>query len=360
MDLTFTAEQELMAEAFRTLVSDLCAPKQLRVAFDGDRSLDETRWQRLAELGILGLLAPESSGGMGLTAVDMILIAESAGWAALPEAVSEHAGIAVPVLAEFATRPRAAAVLADAVTGKARIAVSHPANPFVLAADTATHFIIFSDDKIHLLDRQSVSLDSHQSIDALRHLSRVTATLNAANCLADGAPAVAALRRAFERGALFSAAECVGLCERMIQLAVAYASERSQFGKRIGSYQAIKHLLANAQVKLEFARPALYASAAGLVHFSEARSSLSISHAKLAAGDAAELAARTAIQVHGAMGYSWEVDLHFYMKRVWAQLGAWGDRSFHMRRVQTLLFESPLRIGPDQLFESNLSPLGKD
>jgi alkylation response protein AidB-like acyl-CoA dehydrogenase len=103
------------------------------------------------------------------------------------------------------------------------------------------------------------------------------------------------------------------------------------------------------QVKLEFARPVVYAAATRLAQ-SSARAQTVASHAKLAASDAAELAARTAIQVHGAMGYSWEVDLHFYMKRAWGLAGAWGDRMFHARRVQAALFAEQVATGPDCTF----------
>jgi alkylation response protein AidB-like acyl-CoA dehydrogenase len=135
----------------------------------------------------------------------------------------------------------------------------------------------------------------------------------------------------------------------MITLAAEYAKERVQFGKPIGSYQAIKHHLASVQVKLEFARPVVYAAVTRAADL-DPRAAATASHAKLAAGDAAELAARTAIQVHGAMGYSWELDLHFYMKRAWALQGAWGDRSFHARRVQSLVCGGALALGPDQTF----------
>jgi alkylation response protein AidB-like acyl-CoA dehydrogenase len=101
-------------------------------------------------------------------------------------------------------------------------------------------------------------------------------------------------------------------------------------------------------VKLEFARPVVYAAATRLGG-TDARTEACASHAKLAASDAAELAARTAIQVHGAMGYSWELDLHFFMKRAWALAGAWGERSFHARRLQALVC-SGLALGPDQTF----------
>jgi alkylation response protein AidB-like acyl-CoA dehydrogenase len=150
---------------------------------------------------------------------------------------------------------------------------------------------------------------------------------------------------------VFSAAQCLGLTERMLTLAADYARERVQFGKPIGSYQAVKHHLASVAVKLEFARPVVYAAVTRLEGI-DARTEACASHAKLAAADAAELAARTAIQVHGAMGYSWELDLHFFMKRAWALAGAWGERGFHARRLQALVC-SKLALGPDQTFAAS-------
>ena len=146
--------------------------------------------------------------------------------------------------------------------------------------------------------------------------------------LARGNPVTIALARAFERGALFAAAEMLGIAEHCLALAGAYAIERRQFGKPIGSNQAIKHLLADVAVKIEFARPVLWAAAAGLEG-----NKTRVSHAKLAVSAAAEASARTALQVHGAMGYSWEVDVHFYLKRALLLHNLWGTAEFHRTRV---------------------------
>jgi alkylation response protein AidB-like acyl-CoA dehydrogenase len=355
VDFTVTEEQQMMVGAFRELTDDLCSATALRAAFDGRTDLAKSRWQRLAELGLPGMLAPESVGGMGLALSDFVLIAEAAGRAALPDTLVEHAGIAVPMLSEFAADVRVASVLRTAVSGEARIALSHPANPFALGAEQASHVLVLKDQEIHLLTREQVSLESHRSIDALRSLSRITGSLDAATCIARGAHAQAAIARAFERGALLTGAECAGLCEALVALAVNYASDRSQFGKKIGSYQSIKHQLANVQVKLEFARPVLYAAATQADALT-VRSRFAVSHAKLAATEAVDLAGRTAVQVHGAMGYSWEVDVHFYLKRALGLTGMWGDRSFHMRRAQQQLFLQHLDVGPDALFGSVALP----
>jgi alkylation response protein AidB-like acyl-CoA dehydrogenase len=130
-------------------------------------------------------------------------------------------------------------------------------------------------------------------------------------------------------------------------MAADYARTRLQFGKPIGANQAVKHHLATCQTRIEFARPVVHAAAAQIGQqdlFARAR----VSHAKLAALAAADLAARTAIQVHGAMGYSWEVDAHFYLKRTLALTGAWGDEAFHRARVAARAFGAPL--DPDWTF----------
>ena len=135
-----------------------------------------------------------------------------------------------------------------------------------------------------------------------------------------------------DRAAAGTAALLIGLADRMLAMAAAYAKERHQFGKPIGSFQAVKHLLANARVALEFARPATYRAA-----WSLATAQPTLSHdasmAKAMASDAADLAARVALQVHGAIGYTWECDLHFFLKQTWALSRAWGDAATHRRLV---------------------------
>ena len=158
-----------------------------------------------------------------------------------------------------------------------------------------------------------------------------------------------ACSRAVDRGALHAAAQCLGVAERMLEIAVAYASDRKQFGQAIGAYQGLKHQFASAQVKVEFARPVVYAAAASLGESGE-KMPVAVSHAKLAAVAAADACARIAMQAHGAMGYSWEVDLHFYMKRAWALAGAWGDGNLHARRVQAALWSGAQPLGPAHTF----------
>jgi alkylation response protein AidB-like acyl-CoA dehydrogenase len=149
--------------------------------------------------------------------------------------------------------------------------------------------------------------------------------------------------------ALMSSAQLVGLADAMLHLAVEYAKIRTQFGQPIGAFQAIKHQLATCAVAIEFAKPVVWQAAQALQD-GRASAAVHVSHSKVAATDAAILTAETAIQVHGAMGYTYEVDLHFWMKRSWALAGAWGTRAFHLKRVDAAVLGGTLTIGPEHTF----------
>lgn len=346
MDFRFSDEQRMTASVLRDLLADLCQPAHLRQLMASGRARDEARWRAIVDMGLAGALVPEAQGGLGLEPIDFVLAAEACGYAGLPEPLVENAGVNLPLLAAL-PGPASEAALAQAIDGHATVALLHPANLFACDADTAATVLLVHDGAIHCLGRDRVRPVAQPSVDPFRRLFSIEADPGPDTTAADATRAAALLDAACDRGALFAAAQLIGIAQRCVDLAVAYAKERQQFGKPIGSYQAIKHHLATVQVKIEFARPVLYAAAAALPQgdlYSRAR----ISHAKLAAGDAADLAARTAIQVHGAMGYSWEVDVHLFLKRAIALQTWWGTPAFHRSRVRRRVFEGAL--GPDQLF----------
>lgn len=364
MDFTFTDEQRMTAQALRELLDDVCTGADLRALAEGAVSGRAARWDRLAAIGLPGALGPESAGGMGLTELDFVLLAEETGRAALPEPLVAHAGVAVPMLAGLAAAGAQGGVseaLERAVSGAACVVIAHPLQDYVAGVDTARQVLAGADlEHVTLCARDELTLLPQASLDPLQPLARVALPAGRASLLPD-APAIARglWRRARMRAMLFAAAELLGLAARMVGITVSYAGERRQFGRPIGANQAIKHHLATVQVKLEFARPVVYAAAAmladacsasalgaGLPPLTEAR----ILQAKLAAADAADLAARTAIQVHGAIGYSWELDLQFYAKRAWALGALNGDRNQLQRRIQELLFDGSIEPGPDRLF----------
>jgi hypothetical protein len=169
------------------------------------------------------------------------------------------------------------------------------------------------------------------SLDPTRRLARVVPAVGV-RPVATGQVAAELAGRTARRAAVATAAELVGLSDRLITIGAEYARTREQFGRPIGSFQAVKHLLAGARVKLEFARPAVYA-AAWSIDEDETDASRRASAAKAQASEVATEAARVALQVHGAIGYTWECDLQLFLKRSWALAAAWGSAADHRRRV---------------------------
>ena len=344
MDFRFIDEQLMTAEAIRNLLADHCQPADLRRLMQSGEPRDAKRWAHIVELGLQGVLVPENNGGLGLSEADFVLVAEACGYACLPEPLVENAGIALPLLARLAKDGRAAEMLERALAGEITVALAHPANPFVADADTAGAILLVGADAVSLCEPDTVRLDRQESIDPFRRLFSVPERGEKDIVTARTDAVKADLDTALDRGALFAAAQLLGIAQRAVDLAVAYAKERNQFGKPIGSYQAVKHLLAEAQVKIEFAKPVVHAAAGGF-HAADIHSQARVSHAKLAASEAAELACRTSVQVHGAMGYSWEVDVHFFLKRALALTNWWGDARFHRERVAARVFSQPLGAG---------------
>jgi alkylation response protein AidB-like acyl-CoA dehydrogenase len=346
MQFAFTEDQLAIAEAARKLLVDCCSPAELRSLVTKGSSQDAERLAAISQMGLFGMLAPEASGGLGLKSADFAPIAELAGYVALPEPLVEHAGIAVPLLVSVSDDRGWLATAG----GERLVAVGSPLSPFVLDADTAAALLLPDGDDIHLLEAKAVRLVREESIDPLRRLYRVEWKPSPATRVGRG------WTQAVDLGALWTAGQLIGLAQRAVDMAVGYAKQRKQFGKPIGSYQAVKHLLANAQVKIEFARPVYHAAAAEVGAGPAAQ--VRVSHAKLAAGQAADTAMRAALQVHGAMGYTWECDLHFYLKRALALGFSWGDASYHRARVISRLRTLPL--GPEFTFVSEMDTHRQD
>jgi alkylation response protein AidB-like acyl-CoA dehydrogenase len=339
MHFAFTEEQLAISEAVRRMLLETCTAADLRLQANKRESRDARRLAAIGEMGLFGMLAPQSCGGMGLSAADFAPIAETAGYVALPEPLIEHAGIAIPLLALLdGERGRLAATDVNNL-----VAVGSPLSPFVLDADSANALLLADGDDIHLVPRESVRLTPAESIDPLRRLYRVAWSPAKTTRVGEG------WTHAIDLGALWTAGQLLGLAQRAVDLAVAYAKQRVQFGKPIGTYQAVKHLLASAQVHIEFARPVFHAAAAELgTPGGQAR----VSHARLASAKAAEIAMRASLQVHGAMGYTWECELHFYLKRALALGYSWGDGAFHQARIGSRLKALP--AGPEFTFASEL------
>lgn len=315
MDFRLNDDQLTLAESIRDYLAATHPPAVLR-GLDGARQAgssnrDPAIWQGLVDMGLTGLLIPEEHGGLGLGLTEAALIARECGRVCLAEPLVETALIAVPHLLAQDQTDAFGAIL----SGERQIALDHAINPWTA-------------------DGSGAALSS---VDPLRNLTVPDSTV------ASQDPYL------LDLGALMMAAQLTGLAEAMLDQATDYAKLRTQFGQPIGAFQAIKHKLADVAVALEFTRPVLWRAAAALDQ-GQPSASCHVSHAKLAATDAAYLAAETAIQVHGAMGYTYEVDLHFWMKRAWALSGAWGSRAFHARRIDQTIIGGTLAIGPENTF----------
>ena len=312
MRFAFSDDQLAMRDAVRGFLEKECPHKVVRDAWTNDTGRSGL-WARLGEMGVLGVLAPEAQGGLGGDFVDLVLLLEETGRAALPEPIVEHAAVAIPLLDDASA----------AAAGDTTATVATPSG-LALHADTADLVLLGN----RFVATESLRLRGHESVDGSRRLFR----LDRAPAPLDG--------DAFDRAALGVAAQLIGLADHMLTATVEYAKTRHQFGVPIGSFQAVKHHVANVALALEFARPLVYRAAWSLAHDDGDRS-VHVSEAKANASDAALLAGRVALQVHGAIGYTTEYDLHLWMKRAWALAATWGDAAWHRDRVGRAI------LGPD-------------
>jgi alkylation response protein AidB-like acyl-CoA dehydrogenase len=385
MQFSFTEQQTDFRDAVRQMLDRECTPADLRAVFDAagrsdaadrsdgvDRSDGSTgvasdaqvapsplsvhapplssvhtpRWKALADMGVVGLTIPELHGGLGLTDLDLVLLLEEAGRAALPEPLLETTALAAPLLSRTGFGPEHGTEIGALSNhwlpliagGDAVAAVGLSGMPAVPGAVGADVYILQSAARpdggaeIHAVPADEVGVTPIESLDPTRRLGTVDWIPAPNTLVAAGSDAESALAVLADRAALGTGAELVGLADRMITMAADYAKERKQFGRAIGSFQAVKHLLAGAQVKLEFARPVAYAAAWSLANRTP-DASRRASMAKAYASEAATEAARVSLQVHGAIGYTWECDLHLFLKRAWALAPAWGDAAEHRSRV---------------------------
>jgi len=289
-----SADQLLFARTVRELLEKECTPEAARAGF----SLK--RWAKLKEMGVIDILAS------GMNEIDLVPILEEAGRAALPEPLIEAAMIAAGGLDGVVT---------------AGVGTSYVAH-----ADVADVIVLEHAGSLRAVPREQLEVRRVETIDAPRPLFRITWDH------ARGTDLEADSHLALLRAALGASAELIGLASRSIEMAAEYAKERHQFGKPIGSFQAVKHKLADALLLLEFARPVVYRAAWSLAQ-DQTTKERDVSMAKVFAADAADGAARAALQTLGAIGYTQEHDLHVWMKRIWALSAAWGNADHHRARV---------------------------
>ena len=339
MDFSYSQDELDLRDGAREFLRGRYTRESLRELVESG-SAELGSWAELTEMGLVGFLVPESSGGLGMSDTGFALVAEEAGYVAMPEPLIDVAGIAAPLLASLNNE-----TVAEVTAGTVRVLTSHSLNPYVNQLAATDKVLQFADDAVAQIEAGDIEAAAVESIDPLRRLSKIASASSIP--IVSGGKAQQLASTALRRGAVFTSAELLGLAAAMIDMSKDYVSERKQFGVAIGTFQAVKHHLATAFTKLEFARPAVYRAAASL---DEHRANLHVAHAKIAASDAAICAAEAAIQVHGGIGYTFEADLHLWMKRVWALTGLWGDRNYHMNVVDKAIFEQHIELGPAATF----------
>ncbi len=354
MDFSLNADQQAFRDSMRRFLMVEAAPERLRDLWQTDAGRSTQMRAKLAEQGRTALSVPEAYGGLGLGDVDWALMTRELGYFAIPDSLTDTAYVAAALLAAAPAGHRARETWLPRIgDGSCRIAVGHVVNPWVADAHLADLLLLPNETpqgtEVHAVDPSTVRLTACPSIDASRRLAQVDWTPAKASRIVDAEAGQGLWNDTLERGVVGVSGQLIGLAQRMLDLSIDYVAQRKQFGKPIGSFQAVKHHLADVVTKIEFAKPVLYRAAYALAH-GVAQRVLRVSHAKLACADAAWTAARKSIQVHGAMGYTWEVDLQMFMKRAWVLDAAWGDRAFHKARLADALLVDGTPLGPGTTF----------
>lgn len=349
MDFTFNEDQLLFQESVHEFLKAEVTPESIRALWETDTGRSDTLWAQLAELGLTGLTVPEDFGGLGMNELDFVLLAQECGYVALPEPLVQTVLVAVPTLLKAGNKDINDYWLPKIAEGSARVAVGLERNLLVEDAHVADLLLLEKAGSFYAIERAEVTMEYNESIDPSRKLFSVNFDERKATLLAEGEAATQLVNAAFDRGVLGAAAQCLGLAQRMIEISVQYTSERQQFGVAIGTFQAVKHHMANIAYKLEYAKSPVARAAYALAN-NQANASVYVSHAKFAATEVGEIAAKNCIQVHGAMGYTWEVDLHIFMKKAWALNHTWGNAALHKNRVADFIFDANAPIGAGNTF----------
>lgn len=326
MRLAPDADALEFAAGVRELLADQADPAALRVAWDDADGRIPGIWKRLAETGVLGLTVPEEYGGSGAELTSLLPVLVELGRAALPAPVVETV-VGARMLAH-AGGPVAEDWLPGVVAGDVVIATQLGPGELVSAAPWADLLMVVDGAGLHCaVESNDIEQTIEASVDRGVRLATITPP-HGKGVVLGGTDADAA----FDFAAVAVAAQLTGLAEAMLDMSVRYANQREQFGVPIGSFQAIKHQLADVYVANSFAAPVV-ARAAWSVATDAPTRSRDASHAKYAATVAAQRAARTALQVHAGIGYTFEHDLHMWMKRTWTLSSLWGAKEWHKDRV---------------------------
>ena len=369
MDLELSAEQQALAESVATFVDAECPMSLVRRVVEEGKDADEL-WNAMVALDWPALTVPEADGGIGFGPVELAVVAEQLGRVLCPAPFLSTAGQFVPAVAEAGTAEQRHRFLGPVAAGTVvgTLAVAEADGRFGIDSITTTatpsgagwrldgekHYVFDAGraDEVVVAARlpgtsgeegvglfvvaqEALRITPLHSLDGTRPLAAVRldgVEVDADRALGEPGTQAVALRRALEVATAALAAEMVGTSQAIFDTVHGYVQEREQFGVKIGSFQAIKHKLANMYVALEAARATAYFAAAAIDEEDERRSE-AVWTAKSSAGDCQKLMAQEGIQCLGGIGYTWEHDMHLYVKRQKVQAAMFGTGAEHRARL---------------------------
>jgi alkylation response protein AidB-like acyl-CoA dehydrogenase len=359
-------ELDELREMVRNLFDGRASSEQVRAALDTPQGYDTNLWQTAAELDLLGLLVPEEFGGVGAGLPEIAVVLHEIGRRTVPLPIVSSAVLAPTALLHGDNQSLAAEILPALATGERRAAVVmggpdgelapavwalkyverqtdyllNGVAGFVLDAPDADELIVAARGEDGLLvaavDASEATVIAASTTDRTRRLGTVTlggVAVPAARVLATGDAAEALIARAQSVAAFAIACDALGLAERTMEQTASYAQVRQQFGRAIGSFQAIKHKCADMAVAVECSRAAVSLALEALCRPPGEQDDPAVSTAKAFACDAAVAVCGDAIQAHGGIGFTWEHDAHLWLKRALLDRALFGSPSWHRRRV---------------------------
>jgi alkylation response protein AidB-like acyl-CoA dehydrogenase len=329
VDFDFNDEQREIKSTAREFIADRFKPEKVRELADSDSPYDEEIWRQMCELGWPGIAIAEEHGGQGLGVVELVILQEELGYACAPSPMISNA-FAAALIEGGGSDEQKSRWLPGIASGSERGAAAFTADdePVVGAAQGAAILVLNDGDGARLVEPGEATLERLDLIDTTRAYFRASAD--------GGDPLPGDIAAAVAVGTVALAAELVGVAQRALEMANAYAKEREQFGRPIGAYQAVSHRLADMLWDVEEARSLLY-YAAWAADSEPDSLPLAASMAKARASDAATAVTHNAIQTFGGIGFTWEHDIHYFLKR--ARVGAQllGTARQHRERVAELI-----------------------
>jgi len=372
MDFDLSKPQKLLKHSAREFLTRECKPARVRELMESDTAHDDKLWQSIADQGWTGLIIPEEHGGLGLGLVELAVVAEEMGRACLPGAflstltaaalvdragsVAQRAKYLEPIAAgelkaTLAFLEEGASWVIDEVKLKATREGGNfqlsGKKLFVPDAEIADLLICVTRDRNGLallpVERgaEGLSVKPMPSMDGTRKLHEVvleSVTVAEADVFGADGDARGALHGALDVGCIALCAEMVGGMQWVLDTTVEYAKTRQQFGRAIGSFQAVQHQCADMLLMTESARSATYYAAWALTE-EDPSASVAVSIAKAYCSDAYREVANRGIQVHGGIGFTWEHDLQLYYKRSKSSETLFGDATFHRERIARIIVD---------------------